>query len=106
VAVTADGPKAVVPYHADTWYVFKVELWTAQPRWQMSVSDAKGSVVGHATNLPWADLALTNGVLFGFSFSAQNRGSLFVDDFRIQEVEPTEVKPWPRKLVTYPKESK
>lgn len=106
VAVTADGAKQIAPYAADTWYRFEIGLRTAEPRWQMQVSDARGRNIAAVTNLPWADLALTNGVLFGFSFRAQDGGKLFVDDLRIQEVEPVEIKPWPRKLVTYPKENR
>jgi len=106
VAVTAEGPKQLLPYVADTWYQFQIGLRTSEPRWQVKVFDAKGAILAAVTNLPWADLSLTNGVLFGFGFRAQGGGTLFVDDFRIQEVEPVETKPWPRKLVVYPKESK
>lgn len=106
VAVTAEGIKPVASYLPDTWYRFVVGLRTAEPRWQVSVADAEGNPLVTVSNLAWADLALTNGVLQSFSFRAQHGGTLFVDDFRIQEIEPVETKPWPRELVTYPKESK
>jgi hypothetical protein len=106
VAVTAEGVKPVMPYAAGQWYRFTVGLRTAEPRWRMDIADAKGLPLATAANLAWADLALTNGVLFGFGFRALEGGTLFVDDFRVQEVEPTKPKPWPRELVTYPKESR
>lgn len=104
VAVTAEGGKAIAPYVGGAWYRFEIGLRTAEPRWQVTVRDSQRAVIATVTNLPWADLALTNGVLFGFSFRAQDGGKLFVDELRIQEVEPVEIKPWPRTLVTYPKE--
>lgn len=104
VAVTADGPKTLAPYVPNTWYVFDVNLWTDDPHYQVTVSDRKGVPLATASNLVWFQTELTNSVLFGFAFSAQDHGTLFVDDLKIQDVEPTAKLPWPRTVVIYPKE--
>lgn len=103
VAVTAEGAKPLTPYTTNTWYVFDIRLWTSNPRYQVTVLDTKGTPLATATNLLWAQPALTNNVLLGFAFSVQGTGAFFVDDIFAREVEPVEEKPWPRKLVVYPK---
>ncbi|NUN92893.1 MAG: hypothetical protein HUU04_03830 [Verrucomicrobiae bacterium] len=102
VAVTAEGPKTLCRYAADTWYVFDATFWTETPRYDLVVSDRHGAPLATASNLAWFQPSLTNSVLFGFAFSAQDRGVLFVDDLMVRDIEPTEKLPWPRPLVVYP----
>lgn len=102
VAVTAEGPKTLCRYVADTWYVFDATFRTETPRYDLVVSDRHGAPLATVSNLAWFQPSLTNSVLFGFAFSAQDRGTLFVDDLMVRDVEPTGKLPWPRPLVVYP----
>jgi hypothetical protein len=101
-AVCADGSKTLAPYAADTWYRFDVSFRTGDPRYAVAVGDAKGKPLATATNLLWFQPQLTNDVLFGFALSVQGPGKFFIDELRVEEAEPTEMRAWPRKLVKYP----
>ncbi len=107
VAMTADGPKPLLAaYRANAWYLFTIDLSTADPHYTVTISNDKGATLASLTNLPWLDLSETNAILMGFAFSAGGSGKLFVDDLRVQDVDPTTKKPWPRKIVEYPKEGR
>ncbi|MCC7519369.1 MAG: hypothetical protein IT578_09315 [Verrucomicrobiae bacterium] len=102
LAVTAKGSKSLGRYAANTWYVFDATFRTEVPHYDLTVSDRNGTPLATATNLVWFQPALTNSVLFGVAFSAQDHGTLFVDDLMVRDVEPTGKLPWPRPLVVYP----